>query len=797
MRRFLLGWAAGIWWLQCQPVLPALTLCLYLSVVAGMLLCIPRQPVWLRHVTPMAAAALLGYVWAAMVAHQVLSTSLDPGLEQQPLLLTGTIEGLPQQNGMQWQFLLRIASAECDGKAVTHMPSLVSLGWRDVPGLTLLPGQRWQLPVKLKRPHGLANPHGFDYELYLVERHVRATGYVKPGKQVRQLPDGELGLFAHLHRWRDGLRTRLRQVLAGSPYAGVIEALVIGDQHGIRQVDSDLFRRTGVSHLVAISGLHVSMVAGLVMLLVSFLWRHSFFVSRWQLPLWLPAQKVAMPVGLLAAGIYVLLAGMGIPAQRALVMLAVATVALMSSRRIPASVVLLLAAAVVLLLDPWAILSAGFWLSFTAVACLVYAGSVTVEVAKEEGRWQRWWRRVRLATRLQLAVTLGLLPLSALLFGQVSVVGPLANVVAIPAVTWLIAPAALAGAMLPGTAGDLLLMFSHAVLDRLFIWLRWLGEGGYATLSLPAPPVWVLACGILGSLLLFVPNTYRFYRMRWAGLAGLLPLFLWHPASPGLGQARVTFLDIGQGMAVLVETASHRLLYDTGPGLVPGRDAGARVIVPFLHSHGIRSLDMLVVSHSDNDHIGGALSVMQALPVHRMATSLPTDHPLLQTAIPHEACREGQSWEWDGVRFDVLHPDRVTKAMKPNARSCVVRVQAGGHVILLTGDIEAAQERMLVETYGDALKADVLLVPHHGSRTSSTQGFITAVSPSLAVFQVGYRNRYHHPHPAVLARYQSMAITGIRSDQCGALLMEIGREYAPKWYCHRTATTHYWSLMFR
>ncbi|MDB5960649.1 MAG: internalization-related competence protein ComEC/Rec2, partial [Massilia sp.] len=535
-----------------------------------------------------------------------------------------------------------------------------------------------------------------------------------------------------------------------------------------------------------ISGLHITMVAGMVAMLASSLWRRSFLTSL-QLPLLIPAQKMAALAGAAMALLYVLLAGFGVPAQRTLYMLAVLALALWTGRLTSISHVLCAALGLVVLLDPWAVLAPGFWLSFGAVGLILYAGVGRTALREkrrttEQGGWRTRLQRalappLRAALRTQYVVTLGLVPLTLLLFSQVSLVSPLANAVAIPLISFIVTPLALAGSLLPAPLSTALLTAAHAVVELLAGLLAWLGSGKLAVWSAPSPSPLLFAFALLGTVWLLAP---RGWPLRWAGLAAWLPALATVPAAPASGSFTATVFDVGQGMAVLIETAHHRLLYDAGPQYSPdanGSNAGSRVVNPYLKARGIGRLDTLVISHSDLDHAGGALAVMAQVQVDRVLSSLRGQHPIVRAAHSSGPCQAGQRWSWDGVQFDMLHPTAASyedAALKPNARSCTLRISNGRRTLLAAADIEAAQESQLLGRAYAQLAADVLLAPHHGSGTSSTAGFLGAVKPQLAIFQVGYRNRYRHPRQDVWDRYGDAGIERLRTDQSGAVILHVG-----------------------
>jgi competence protein ComEC len=780
MRSAILAFAAGAAWLQTRPALPeptSLAACVATAIVVCVILrSLPRMLI---------AGVLLGAFWAALLAHIALSDALPRADEGNDIAMTGVVASLPHRfdGGVRFQF--DVAHVDTPGATV---PAKIILSWYSASAADpafVQPGERWRLVVRLQRPHGNANPHGFDYEAWLLEQGVRATGYVRPaGARNAHLAAWTPGAGYAVERARGWLRSRILAVLDGKPYAGVVVALVIGDQRGIDQASWDVFNRTGISHLVSISGLHITMLAGLGAWATSWMWRRSFFTGA-NLPLHLPAQKVAALAGALVALLYVLLAGFGVPAQRTFYMLAVVAVALWCGRIAAMSHVLCLALGVAVLRDPWAMLWPGFWLSFGAVAAILYACS------GRPGVPTRGWRAgLVVAARTQWAVTLGLAPLTLLLFGQVSLVSPLANAVAIPVISLFVTPLALAGSVLPSPLADLVLGSAHLAIVVLVWPLTWLSAPALAVWTAPAPTPWILMLALAGTAWMLAP---RGWPQRWAGLAAWTPLLTHLPQAPAAGRFDVTAFDVGQGMALLVETQHHRLLYDTGPLYAPGASGATRVILPYLRGRGIGRLDALVISHSDLDHIGGAEAVLQTVRVGQLISSLPDGHRLLGKTTKPARCSAGQAWHWDGVRFEMLAPDGASYAnsrLKSNARSCVLRISAGGKAILLAGDIEAAQEAALLDLDADRLRADVLLAPHHGSGTSSSAAFLRAVAPTVGIFQVGHRNRYRHPQKLVYARYGAMGIERIRTDERGAVTLAFGASLEVATY--RATHARYW-----
>ncbi|MDE2276881.1 MAG: DNA internalization-related competence protein ComEC/Rec2, partial [Burkholderiales bacterium] len=579
---------------------------------------------------------------------------------------------------------------------------------------------------------------------------------------VRLQPGAEPTLLAAavgpaVPRWRQAVRDALQREVTDPLAAGVLAALAIGDQAAIDGPGWALFRSTGVAHLMSISGLHVTMLAWCFGAVLARLWRGSP-----RLLLACPAPVAARWGGLAAAAGYALVAGWGVPAQRTVWMLAVVVLLRSAGRRWPLPAVLLAAALVVTAIDPWALLQPGFWLSFGAVALLVASEAVQAPAAAAAPGWAARLRRAAWGgLRSQAVATVGLAPLTLVCFQQLSLVGYAANLVAIPLVTLLVTPLALLGTLLPP-----LWLAAAALVQALMGWLRLLAGLPLVQWTAAAAPAWAVACGLLGGLVAVLPLPWR---LRALAVPLMLPLLLPPVARPAPGQFELVAADIGQGTAVLVRTQAHLLLFDTGPQTSPESDAGARVLLPLLRVRGERQVDRLLLSHSDSDHTGGAASVLAGVPVRGVLGSLPTLHPLmaaLPPTLPRQRCSAGQGWVWDGVRFEVLHPRAADYALplKPNAMSCVLRVQGRHGSALLTGDIEAPQEAAL---QAELAPTDVLLVPHHGSRTSSTGAFIDAVQPRVAVVQAGYRSRFGHPAPDVVARYLGRGVAVVRSDRCG------------------------------
>jgi len=720
---------------------------------------LPRQAL-ARALLVAAAAFAAGHALAAWRAQARLADELPAAWEGRDIAIEGVVSGLAQEGAHGTRFLLDARTVSTAGARV---PSRMSLTWyagRDARAGAVLPppairaGERWRLTVRLKRPRGLSNPHAFDFEPWALARGIRATGYVRASAAPERLAEHEAGWPQSLHRLRGSIRDRMRAELGEARLAGVLVALAIGDQDSIAPADWETFWRTGVGHLVSISGLHVTMFAGLAFALVAFAW-----VRVPALVVLVPARKAGAVAGVAAAAAYTLLAGFGVPAQRTLAMLAVAAASVLAERQASSSRVLAAALVAVLLVDPWAVLAPGFWLSFGAVGAIFLALGLR---AGPPGA-------LRAAAATQAAVTVALWPLLAILFGEVSVVSPLANAFAIPLVSLVVVPLTLAGALLPLPA---LLGAAHALLEAAMAPLEVLAAMPLAVAEFAAPPLPLVAAALAGAALLLAP---RGLPLRLAGLALLAPLAAYRPPGPLPGEAWIDVLDVGQGLAVVARTASHALAYDAGPSWNSEADSGSRIVVPYLRGEGVRRLDALVITHADDDHAGGAASVARSRSPPWLLASLPEDDARRGLAPAFRDCVAGVRWSWDGVDFEVLHPDAAAlrERRRGNHLSCVIRIVAGGGSALLAADIESQAEAELLARSREGLRADALLVPHHGSRTSSTPAFVAAVSPAVALVSVGWRNRFRQPSPGVLARYRDGGAAILRTDLLGALRVSL------------------------
>lgn len=787
MRYAVIFFALGVWLLQQQAVLPDLAWG-GLTLLLAAALMLPRSTRLQRTAYPVLLAAFacsFGFFYAAFFAQQRLSDALPAEWQGKDIQIIGVVGKLPMQNEHGLRFVFDVEQVLTPNAIVPpHILLATYAGPQEEP-LDVHAGERWRLTVRLKQPHGSSNPHDFDFEAWMLENKLRANGYIHRTEDNSRLDALVQSPDYYIQSLREKVRDRIQKTLTPFPdqlhpaqiphaasgkwvrdsaevsvveknnYVGVLTALAIGDQAGIPAAQWQVFTRTGVNHLMSISGLHITMLSGLAFASSYWLWRRSARLTRA-----LPARKAAALIGLLVALGYALLAGYGVPAQRTVYMLATIASMLWLSRTVAPSQTLAAALLVVLLLDPWAVLSPGFWLSFGAVALIFY-------VTAHHLRPPHW-----LITygRVQWAMSIGLIPPLLAMFQQVSLVSPIANAFAIPLVSYVVVPLTLLGTVLPF---DWLLSLAHQAMEVCGTLLEWLNNLPEAVWTQHAPPTWSIAIGMFGVLWMLLP---RGFPARWLGLIALLPMFLVLPAVPPEGSLRLVIFDVGQGLAVAAQTHSHALLYDTGPNFNSEANSGNRILIPALRGMGIAQLDGLILTHDDNDHTGGALSILQGLPVNWLSSSLAANHPLLQHASNTRRCMDGQTWEWDGVHFEVLHPTAESYAVekiRDNNRGCVLKISTGKHSVLLAADIEKESEWRLLKQHEEKLPATLLVVPHHGSKTSSVNAFVAAIHPRYAVFTVGYRNRFGHPREEVVERYRAIRSELLRSDKDGAIVVDM------------------------
>lgn len=745
-----LAFAAGIGAFYLLPRMPPPWAALPVTVLVLPLLWLPR-----RRLAQVLAAALLGALWALLQAGAVLWSPFPEHLARAPLWIEGRIASLPTDAGAAQRFLFRVEGTWIDpgrgedGESVDFR-GLVRLSWYGGPD-DLRAGERWRLPVRLKPRHGFANPGGFDYERWLFEQGVKATGNLRKGAGLKRRDAGPGAYW--LTRWRQGFNEHLAAVLEGSRALPLVQALVTGTQSGFERADWEVMTRTGTSHLVAISGLNLGLVATVAFFLVRALW-----ARRPRLSLALAAPRAAAVGAFLAAFAYAALAGFSVSTRRALIMAAVVLAVLFWERTPRHWSALVLALAGVLALDPAAVVSYGFWLSFAAVAVLLF--NLGQRLPRHD-LWSRWGRA-------QWAVAVGLLPLLFLLFGRASVIAPLVNLVAEPLFTLVLFPLVLAASLLSLVPGlTLPLVLTAQLLDACLDLLARVAAWPWAAVALPQGPPWVWPAALAGVMLLLAP---RGLPGRWLGLPLLLPLLLVRVPAPGFGEAWLTLLDVGQGLAAVIRTQDGTLVFDTGPGYETGFNTGSLVVAPYLAAQGVGRVDLLVLSHADRDHTGGVGGLRERIPVRRILSGEPD-----ALGVPGvESCRADDGWEWSGVRFRFLHPGGLGWA--DNDASCVLRVEAGGRSILLPGDVTQAVEARLIEEHPQGLRSDILVAGHHGSATSTGAPFLGAVAPRLVLYSAGYANHFGFPAREVRERVAVRGIAALSTGVSGAIDVRLGAD---------------------
>ncbi|WP_455365258.1 DNA internalization-related competence protein ComEC/Rec2 [Kaarinaea lacus] len=770
----------------------------------GVLIChqlaeLPPKPwVWLLvMIIPLAIAfkslrpfffIIIGFLYSVLIAHDKIAGQIFPDLEGRDLLVSGIVAELPNKNSERTRFLLKLTDLSELNKAVTKpelspsvhpLPRYIQLNWyRTAPAIEV--GQQWQLVVRLKRPHGFMNPGGFDYEAWLYQQDIHATGYVRDNTETRPLIKF-LGLDtdvrSRLYQLREQLSQSITNELSESRMAGLIAALVVGDRRMIEREQWQVLTATGTNHLMAISGLHIGLVAGLAFFLMSRVWRRIPHAA-----LYIATPKAAALAAIVAGFCYAALAGFALPTQRALIMVTVVMLAIWLQRPIVPGQVLSIALMAVLLYDPSAVISGSFWLSFGAVAIIFYTMTGRLSTT---GWWWKWGR-------VQWVIAVGLAPILLFWFQQVPLVSPLANLIAVPLVSFITVPLSL-------LSGTLIMVWSEfaswplmlAALSLDLVWplldglsqleqLLWLG---------PQPPIWTLIPAAIGLLWVLAP---RGIPARWLGVFWMTPMVFFSVPPIEYGMVRFTLLDVGHGLAAVIQTANHVLLYDSGPRYSNQFNAGSAVVAPFLRQQGITEVDRMILSHNDIDHTGGYDAINRQVSIQSIVQSrnIPRVRP------DAEFCTAGDHWQWDGVDFQVLHPTLYYDDERDNNMSCVVQITTQTDKLLVTGDIERQVETQLVKYFSsndDNLRADVLVVPHHGSRSSSSKHFVQAVTPKYALFSVGYRNRYGLPKDDVVERYRRVGSTALHTHMSGAMTFTLGTGQLTPPMLYRAERQRYWS----
>ncbi len=718
---------------------------------------------------------ILGFAYASINASFVQSSVVNDEHEGKDIVVTGVIDTVPQikkfttRKGKEItnaKFVLHVEKAESYGEPIGYLKR-IQLNWYN-PKQKIKAGQRWQFITRLKKPIGFANVGGFDYERMLFSRHIGATGYVYKGYSAK------LSMGSSIVAWNDVLResiiNKLNSVLPKSNFNGIIKAVATGYRSDISKQQWSGLLTSGTNHLVAISGLHIGLIAALAFFLFKSIW--------WAIPS-LRLKVAPIYIGAIAAIIaaltYSALAGFSIPTQRAVLMVVIFMVGILFKKITRSESILALALACVILIDPLSVLMPGFWLSFAAVVIIL----ITVRVSKQSFGWKG---KMLCWIRIQCAISIGLAPLTLLFFDRVSLVAPLVNLIAVPLFSSVIVPAIFIAMML--------MFLSPQLSGFLFACVQWLLEKFWVIIDfVDGVECATFSCSrsvTIAIVLILLIGTYAFYFRRWLVLGlipilGLLIIFTGIKLQPG--EFEVNFFDVGQGNAILVTTTNHQLLYDAGPS--KGIDAGESVIVPYLAAKGISRIDRFVVSHADNDHAGGAKAIVDAVRVDQITVGEHLDG--INFSIEH--CYAGQKWNWDGVEFSFIYPFKNKKIQEGNDASCVLLVKSKYGSLLLTGDISKVVEKKLLRYYKNKqLDIDIVSVPHHGSKGSSSKRFINGTSPQYAVVSSGYRNRYKFPKQTVVNAYTKGGATLVNTADSGMITIMVGEEgiLAPKQYRHES-----------
>ena len=685
---------------------------------------------------------VLGFVWSACFAMERLENILPSQYEGIDLQVEGEIIGLPQVDDRRVRFDF-LPFHPHTGNAL-QLPSTIRLTWY-YPDRIIESGQHWRLTVRLKRPHGNLNPGGFDYERWLFVKGIGATGYVRKASSavlIKETP----GWF-NISNWRQQIADRISILLPDSEHLGVMKALIMGERDEISQRQWEVFRQTGTIHLMAISGLHIGLISGLVFFVVLQLWAWTGILN-------LSPPRVAAAASIMAAFFYAALAGFSIPTQRALAMLLIVMAGLYWQRNLRPFNILAFALLTIIIVDPTAMIVPGFWLSFIAVSIIL------VSMSARLGKPGYWGGMIK----INWATAVGLAPLTLWYFQQVSLIAPLANFIAIPIISLWVVPMLLLSvvAMMFSTvlSGWLLILVDMGLQGLIWLLSR-LAEWQFSAFAIPQSPLWAMLLALAGCLLLLIPKGIP---GRWLGGVLIIPIIFVDQQRPAETAVKMTLLDVGQGLAAVVQTANHVLVFDTGAKYSTRFDMGRSVVLPFLQSQGLKKIDTLIISHGDNDHIGGVRSLYQGVKIEQVYSSVPE----MLAAYSPKTCIAGQKWVWNEVTFTIISPGSQAFATE-NDNSCVLKIKSIHGSILLTGDIEKPAEAWLVDEYADTLKSEVLVAAHHGSSSSSSLAFLQNVDPDTILIPSGYRNRFGFPHQQVLKRYQQIKAGWVNTADAGAV----------------------------
>ncbi len=723
---------------------------------------------------------ILGCIWLSWRADLILSQYLPSELEGKNLTIVGQVYGFPKQGKQAWRFDFIPQTISYQGVQQKFTLPRIRLSWFGKYHRHLQPDALCTLVVRLKKPHTSLNFGTRDYSRYLFLRQIRAKGYVR----TKQNQSCEENPKFTINKLRFNIANSIKQTLRNHPSTGMIIGLAIGEKQWIMPEQWDVLRKTGILHLMVISGLHIGLVAGFGFLIGRFIWKYLG-----TLPLWIPSQRAGLLLGLGMASFYALLAGFLVPTKRALMMLTIAAMNFFLYRLVSVSQILIIALLLILLWNPFEIMSLGLWLSFSTVALIIYVvnqSHANYKLNNEKKNFSKLEFLTHIGTnfgKVQWAVIIGMTPVLLFVMGYFPLTSFVANAIAIPWISLVIIPLIFIGVGLlyifPSLGSKLLELTAH-LLEGLWFSMNWLAEQSWGIYEGAIPPFWAFILAVIGVLIFLLPKGFP---ARWIGLFWLLPLFFFSRDILQKGEIWFTLLDVGQGLSSVVRTQNYTLIYDTGP-------RAKTPAVPFLKSLGINQVDKLIVSHANRDHSHGTLHLIQQLKVNQLMSSQPEsflDYPI----SGFDGCQTQQVWYWDEVKFEILHPEPAFQG-NSNDMSCVLKVTAKGGSILLTGDIGKRIEFNLLKHSPEKLPTDILIVPHHGSKNSSTDKFIKTTHPKVALFSSGYRNGFNHPHPDAVQRYQKYNINLLNTSETGAIQFKVTEKGVAEPILAKQVRKHYW-----
>ncbi len=708
------------------------------------------------HYTRLLLIGVIGFSWAHFQANQLLQHQLTDEYIGKNIQIEGYIASLPTVDTRKTRFEFDVEKVLAP--TPSSFPKKLVLSWYRPTKQTFNVGDKWRLTVRVKPPRTFANPGAFDYNKWLLQKGILATGYIR-SKEPNKLMASDAWSYP-VQRLRQSLQFRLNQSKLDAQVLPFVRALVIGDRSGLTTEDWAVLQKTGTIHLMAISGLHVGLVAAFVFFISRFIW--SWIPAA---ALYLAAPRAAAVAAWFAAFFYSALAGFALPTQRAMIMLSIILLALLIKKRIQPTVVFSLALMVVLIFDSFSVLSVSFWLSFGAVALIYYFIFISTQVDKASRR-----SRFKLWFNLQVFISIGLLPLTIQFFQQAPILSPIANVIAVPVIGFIIVPLCFVACIflfINETLAMLVFDVISSIFSMLWSFLLWFSELSFSTYAFATPSMLAFILAMLGVVMVFMPAVLR---IRWLGLVCCVPiLFPLHATIQG-NEFKLTVLDVGQGLSAVIRTDEHSLVFDTGPKYSQHFNTGRAVVIPFLREQGINNLNTLLVSHADNDHIGGAASILSGISTQAILTSVPDDFSDNKQKNV-KRCVRGMSWQWNEVEFEIIHPDLedYQSGLSENNLSCVLLISSNTQRVLLTGDIESAAEKLILQRYQNLNNLDLIIAPHHGSKTSSSNEFIQQLNPQRVIFPVGWRNRFHFPHQTVLSRYLSLPAEIYLTSESGAI----------------------------